>query len=108
MSSAHLVVGGVGRPGLVPVLEQAERPVLGHPPLRVAVPAVHLGGAPDHVAVGLVDAVVVGVVHGGLAVHRAVAALDRKSVVSGKSVSVRLDLVGRRSIKKKKIITINQ
>src|SRR3546814_16876962 len=29
-------------------------------------------------------------------------ALDRKSVVSGKSVSVRVDLVGRRIIKKKK------
>src|SRR3546814_18139871 len=33
--------------------------------------------------------------------------LDRKSVVSGKSVSVRLDLVGRRSIKKKKINAYN-
>src|SRR3546814_13135884 len=33
----------------------------------------------------------------------ALAGKDRKSVVSGKSVSVRLDLGGRRSIKKKKI-----
>src|SRR3546814_12645595 len=31
---------------------------------------------------------------------------DRKRVVSGKSVSVRVDLGGRRIIKKKKIITI--
>src|SRR3546814_15352235 len=34
--------------------------------------------------------------------HDARAALDRKSVVSGKSVSVRVDLGGRRFIKKKK------
>src|SRR3546814_12709992 len=33
---------------------------------------------------------------------RTIAALDRKSVVSGKSVSVRVDLGGRRIIKKKK------
>src|SRR3546814_16720968 len=32
--------------------------------------------------------------------------LDRKSVVSGKSVSVRLDLGGRRIIKKKKIYIV--
>src|SRR3546814_12674539 len=34
--------------------------------------------------------------------NAAVARLDRKSVVSGKSVSVRVDLGGRRIIKKKK------
>src|SRR3546814_19993306 len=33
---------------------------------------------------------------------------DRKSVVEGKSVSVRVDLGGRRNIKKKKIKTYNQ
>src|SRR3546814_13800380 len=33
-----------------------------------------------------------------------VIALDRKSVVSGKSVSVRVDLGGRRNIKKKRMI----
>src|SRR3546814_21049252 len=32
---------------------------------------------------------------------------DRKSVVSGKSVSVRVDLGGRRIIKKKKILILN-
>src|SRR3546814_13767465 len=37
--------------------------------------------------------------------RRRSAALDRKSVVSGKSVSVRVDLGGRRIIKKKKITT---
>src|SRR3546814_13910443 len=34
--------------------------------------------------------------------RRAAGRLDRKSVVSGKSVSVRVDLGGRRNIKKKK------
>src|SRR3546814_20070427 len=36
------------------------------------------------------------------AVDRVVAGIDRKSVVKGKSVSVRVDLGGRRIIKKKK------
>src|SRR3546814_18737226 len=35
--------------------------------------------------------------------HGLLCAVDRKSVVSGKSVSVRVDLGGRRSINKKKI-----
>src|SRR3546814_14724697 len=34
--------------------------------------------------------------------------LDRKSVVSGKSVSVRVDIGGRRIIKKKKEVIINR
>src|SRR3546814_12650948 len=37
--------------------------------------------------------------------QRRIAGRDRKSVVSGKSVSVRVDLGGRRIIKKKKNIT---
>src|SRR3546814_14164128 len=36
------------------------------------------------------------------------AAIDRKSVVSGKRVSVRVDLGGRRIIKKKNIVHISQ
>src|SRR3546814_14187477 len=45
--------------------------------------------------------------HGGpiYALHPPEDRKDRKSVVSGKSVSVRLDLVGRRFIKKKKKIS---
>src|SRR3546814_13062276 len=39
--------------------------------------------------------------------HPCVADRDRKSVVSGKSVSVRVDLGGRRIIKKKKHTKIN-
>ena len=60
------VVRRVGVAGLLPVLEQAERPVLGDAALGVAVPAVDLGGAPRHRAVGRVDPLVVGVVHVGL------------------------------------------
>src|SRR3546814_15501219 len=39
-----------------------------------------------------------------LTMHLDIAVLDRKSVVQGKSVSVRVDLGGRRIIKTKKII----
>src|SRR3546814_13460286 len=43
-----------------------------------------------------------GQIHLGLSVEVPVVTGDRKSVVEGKSVSVRVDLGGRRSIKKKK------
>src|SRR3546814_19635978 len=55
-----------------------------------------LGGHADGVAEGAVAGAAQGVL-GGLARARG----DRKSVVSGKSVSVRVDLGGRRIIKKK-------
>src|SRR3546814_4332119 len=54
---------------------------------------------------GLVVGLVVGLVAGlvsGLLIR------DRKSVVSGKSVSVRVDLGGRRIIKKKQYTTYNR
>src|SRR3546814_18741403 len=52
---------------------------------------------PQVVAVGYVDV---------MAQHVAQRPVDRKSVVSGKSVSVRVDLGGRRIIKKKNLIMI--
>src|SRR3546814_18241477 len=65
------------------------------------------------------DAVAMRTLHGGRAAgvevfgdavpenrrqHAGIVAIDRKSVVEGKSVSVRVDLGGRRIIKKKKSI----
>src|SRR3546814_11535917 len=60
--------------------------------------------AEEALAIGLVGEVVArdDLEARGLELARALAASDRKSVVEGKSVSVRVDLGGRRSIKKKK------
>src|SRR3546814_15055114 len=57
-----------------------------------------VGGAPENLARPIVEAVM----KGRSDPDRIAAGGDRKSVVSGKSVSVRVDLGGRRSIKKKK------
>src|SRR3546814_19271833 len=60
-------------------------------------------GSPMHIVVGeQLSALRRGRAHDQVCVQR-----DRKSVVQGKSVSVRVDLGGRRSIKKKKTAPIN-
>src|SRR3546814_1469363 len=79
--------------------------------LRRHLPALHLGDAAEGVqdedldrfavAAGL-DGGRAGVAGGGADDGGAGAALDRKSVVEGKSVSVRVDLGGRRILKKQK------
>ena len=67
----QLVVVEVGLAGLLPVLEEAEGPVLGGASGGVLVPAVHRRHAPRHAQVLGVDALVVGVVHVGLGVDGA-------------------------------------
>src|SRR6187549_2274998 len=57
------VVVGIGGEGALPVLEERERPVLGHAAVFVLVPAVHVGPTPRHLAVLRVDALVERVVH---------------------------------------------
>src|SRR3546814_13212590 len=74
----------------------------GVPPIEVGVrhgEAVHLGVRRPRHAVDVVMAVALDMAEAEEAPERQI---DRKSVVSGKSVSVRGDLGGRRSIKKKK------
>src|SRR5690349_10594375 len=58
LASGDDVVVGIGGDGALPVLEQRERPVLGHSPVFVLVPAVDVGPTPCHRAVLGVDALV--------------------------------------------------
>src|SRR5437773_2602218 len=55
LRGAHVVVGRVGVRRPLPVLEEAEGPVLCDPALLVLVPAVHVRPAPRHHAVLGVD-----------------------------------------------------
>src|SRR5580698_6380904 len=52
---SQLVVAEVGVAGALPVVQQTEGPVLRDPSPGVAVPAWHLGHAPGHGGVALVD-----------------------------------------------------
>src|SRR4051812_36287686 len=61
--SVQDVLVGLGPQGLLPVLEQRERPVLGHVAVLVLVPAVHVRPAPRHDPVLGVDPLVELVVH---------------------------------------------